>query len=129
MQDENFVWLDRRWSEPGWEQVFRLCLTGWLPAEDVTTGLCAGVIERCVDDPLHCVNLTEKGIALVEVGEISRTQENCALIAEVLRVRGFDETWFVDSGYGCKVLTTKANAFDFNYKSSILRALGISGRR
>ena len=42
--DTGITWADMRWREAGWQEVFRLRISGWLPAEWVSEGVRLGVL-------------------------------------------------------------------------------------
>ncbi len=122
MQDRGFVWIDTRWSEVGWLEAFRLRLTGWLPAEDAAAAMTKRIAKPVPPHPSSCLKLTERGTVLTKVGDHSRTKENCALLANVLRSRGFNSTWMVEAPEDAWSLNAE-DYFAPSYKVSILLAL------
>ena len=126
MKENETVDIDMRWREMGWLQAFRLRLTGWLPARELTKGMENGVFERPTDGNVQSVSLTKKGVSLTDPRKSSLSDENCNFLADVLHLSNFEKSWFHSGTEKSVTLQNGEYEFEQEFKNSMLRAL--SGR-
>lgn len=120
--DSTFV--DVRWRETGWEEAFRIRLSGWLPPSVAVSGASKGVIRVSPNERL--AKLTLKGSELTRLSDPSMSRENIAVLAEVLGLRKFSRAWLLEPGTPEIVRLDQVSRFDSAFRDAICNALGVS---
>ena len=117
------VLIDSRWMEPGWLEVFRLRLTGWLPHEEAAAGIEKGVLKWGGNSQSVVLELSDRGAVLTNALPPSRTEENVRMIAEILWTLGFDDSWLKPVDRSATNYISEGVRFDASYRFSIISAL------
>jgi hypothetical protein len=93
MSDE-YVWVDVRWQDKHWLDVFRIRLSGWLPATLAAKSIKNGLLIRKHELNSREISLTQKAANLTDLAEGAEfDQYNCSMLANVLITKGYREDW------------------------------------
>ncbi|MGP6087562.1 hypothetical protein [Antarctobacter jejuensis] len=79
--------IDKRTLDPHWRDVFRLRLTGWLPAGDAENATKRGTISRGPSSVSCQVELTELGRALTDFDGFRLSDGTVSMIVNVFQTR------------------------------------------
>lgn len=118
-----FALVDGRWREQGWVEAFRLRLTGWLPSELAASGVDKGALKWSDTALTGKVELSGRGSELTDAHPASRSEENIQMIANVLCVHGFDDSWLEPSDPHSATFIDEIMKFDPAYMDSIFSEL------
>jgi len=120
MQDD-YVWVDRRWQEANWLDVFRMRLFGWLPSDLAAKAIENGLIHQVSSVEHKKGTLTHKAHKLTDLSAgIGESQSNCLLLANVLIVKGFNSSWLSNSGNACAMFLKEEQVFSERFRDNIL---------
>ncbi|MFG6518869.1 hypothetical protein ACGYK4_13320 [Sulfitobacter sp. 1A13368] len=123
MQDD-YIWVDRRWQEANWLDVFRMRLFGWLPSDLAAKAIENGLILPVSPGEHGKGTLTHKAHKLTDLtAGIGESQPNCLLLANVLIVKGFESSWLSDSGHACGMFLKEELVFSESFRDNILLEL------
>ena len=118
------VYVDVRWREPGWLEVFRLRLAGWLPIKDAALGEKLGVTSTTVDG--RWIFLTKRGLDLTQPADHSFTEDNIKLLCSVLELNDFNNSWVQPPEQDQGAFLRHDELFENDYSNAILAPLGTS---
>lgn len=123
MQD-NYVWVDCRWQEPCWLEVFRMRLCGWLPADDTNTAIRNGLFLMVRSKGGIMAALTQKAHRLTDITSgVGDSESNCLMLANVLATRGFENSWIKNETHTHCVLLKEDQIFPNTYRKRLLHEI------
>jgi len=123
MKKDDYVAIDVRWQNAGWTEAFRLRLTEWLPQEEITIGIENGVLEPVANQDFQTITITEKELLLTEPTTSSFSEENCAMLAVILQMRNYSDTWLGNKPKQSASLSNCELAFNDDFKTKMCQAL------
>ena len=123
MKKGDYVAIDVRWQNAGWTEAFRLRLTEWLPQEEITIGIENGVLEPVANQDFQTITITEKGLLRTEPTTSSFSEENCIMLAVILYMRNYSDTWLRNKPKQSASLSNCEHAFNDDFKTKMCQAL------
>ena len=94
MKEQDWMWVDMRWREPGWREAFRLRLSGWLPKDWAKNGLEHEVMVQSLQEGHTVLSLTNKGRLLTDISPTETSNECMQFMSFVLFNFAFERQWF-----------------------------------
>ena len=120
----DFSWVDRRWQESYWLEVFRIRLCGWLPADLTPNAVANGLFLKVSTIDGTQVALTQKAHQLTDITKgIGESQNNCLMLANVLITNGFEGSWFKRELDSHSVFLQRNQVFPKRFRNKIMGEL------
>ncbi|WP_131505527.1 hypothetical protein [Limimaricola cinnabarinus] len=120
MDDAGYAWIDIRCIKPGWKEVFRLRLTGWIPQDWAEEGLrnCV-VVAKGGSSPFE-LDLTITGKNLTDPDWGKYSPETFHAIFQNLLFIGFDEAWLIPPRDAAHYVIRRGDMFSREFVESVL---------
>jgi len=123
MQTE-FVWVDSRWQEAHWLEVFRMRLCGWLPADLTINAISNGLFLDARSSGSFTVVLTEESHRLTDIGAlVDGSSHNCVMLANVLITKGLKPNWLIPKKHIPVSYLIEHQVFPKRFRDGILKEI------
>ncbi|UWP88434.1 hypothetical protein [Aliiroseovarius crassostreae] len=116
-----YAWIDHRWHEDCWLEVFRMRFCGWLPTELATKAIDNGLFHKIHTRDQIYLELSERAHNLTDLAEyVGESDQNCIMLANVLRTKGFEESWLQIRERSQGLFLEESLIFPTNFRKKIL---------
>ncbi len=96
--NNSFVWVDGRWQDDHWLEIFRIRLCGWIPASWVRNLVVDGFLTWGNGPGESDVCLAAKSLTLTDLRPaVEGDQYNNLMLANVLLANGYNKNWMAQT--------------------------------